>query len=142
MYSEAMRHLAVVLAICLFTSAAHADICAKKTNLTTQPSTPLRSAVNGWFQWLNAGTASCSGSSTHMTCTKSGVSYTFDYLCPGSTCYVEAYQAGVWRNEASMNTGDVWGWAWDGWKNGYVQISCAAVNPGSPNVTCTYSTCD
>lgn len=136
-----MKTLALALLLAITSaSTVHADICSAKTNLAPAPSTPLKSVVNGWFQWLNAGTASCSGTSTHMTCSKSGVSYTFDYLCPGSTCYVEAYAAGVWRNEATMNTGDVWGWTWDGWKNGYLQMTCVAVDPVTTR--CTYSTCD
>lgn len=139
-----MKKLALALLLVLSINAAsiaHADICSQKTNLSTAPSTPLRSVTNGWFQWLNqSGTASCSGSSTHLTCTKSGVTYTFDYSCAGSTCYVEAYAGGTWRNEATMGTGEVWGWTWDGWKNGILQMSCQVIDPAT--TVCTYSTCD
>lgn len=126
----------------LFSTVApvRADVCSQKINLSTSPSTPLRSATNGWFQWLNSGSASCSGSSTHLTCTKSGVTYTFDYYCDSSHCYVDAWQGATWRNEAMMNTGDVWGWTWDGWKQGYLQMSCQVVSPAT--TVCTYSTCD
>lgn len=128
-------------ALMLFTATAHADICSQKVNLSTAPSTPLRSVTNGWFQWLNAGTASCSGSSSHLTCTKSGITYTFDYICDASHCYVEAYDfTNHWRNEAIMNTGDVWGWTWNGGKQGYLQMSCQVIDAAT--TVCTYTTCD
>lgn len=122
-------------------SAVRADVCSQKQNLTFTPSTPLRSVTNGWFQWLNAGTASCSGSSTHLTCTKSGVAYTFDYYCDSSHCYVDAWQGATWRNEAMMGLGDVWNWQWDAWKNAYLQdlwVVCWPSNCSGPN----YGTCD
>ena len=135
-----ITRFALLFALLFATSAARADICAQKINLSTAPSTPLRSAANGWFQWLNAGNASCSGTSTHLTCTKSGVTYTFDYYCDSSHCYVDAWQGSTWRNEAMMGLGDVWGWTWDGWKNGYLQMSCRVVDPAT--TVCTYTTCD
>src|ERR1700742_3311678 len=122
-----MKYVTALVLVLGLASVAHADICSTKINLSFAPNTPLRSVVNGWFQWLNGGNASCSGSSTHLSCTKSGQTYTFDYSCFGSSCYVEAYDSHGWRNEAVMNTGDVWGWTWDGWKNGYLQYSCQVI---------------
>lgn len=131
----------LVTAFILITATAHADICTQKQNLTLAPNQPLRSAVNGWFQWLNAGTATCSGTSAHMTCTKSGATYWFDYSCLGSTCYVEASDVNGWRNEAQMNTGDVWGWTWDGWKQGYLQDNWVVCWPNACSGA-HYGTCD
>lgn len=125
-------------------STAHADICAPKTNLAPSPSAQLRSVSNGWLQWLNRSyTFTCTGTSTHLACSHSTELYSFDYLCDASHCYVEAYEGTThWRDEAVMNTGDVWGWTWDAWKNGYLQISCTQQNPGSNITTCNYNTCD
>lgn len=97
---------------------------------------------NGWLQWLNRSyTFNCSGTATHLKCTHNTEAYDFYYYCDNTYCYTDVYDVNGWRNEAITNPGDTWNWKWDGWKNGYLQITCLV---GWPN-TCTqntYGTCD
>lgn len=118
-YTERMKTLTLVLALLLSAPLAHAEVCTQKQNLTLAPDQPLRSAANGWLQWLNRSyTFTCSGTASHLSCSHNTELYTFDYMCDSAHCYVEAYEGTThWRDEAIMSTGAVWNWTWDAGAN-------------------------